>query len=214
MFEALMPTLVLDEPRLCAGEPRRQRHGARRPCSAATRSRRSAIRCGACRRARRHRAAATASTACACSARSAILRGAVTPHASALALAVDPRGGGREPSPTRRAVPHLRRLRLLRRRRPGERRGRTRLPGARSVDDLARRRELPEARRRAAPLRRRPDRREACCHFSPPRASSTEASRWRASPQEPHLRSIKRCVSMLRFRSRNIGEQPSRPSST
>ena len=50
MFEALMPTLVLDEPRLAPREPRRQRR-AHVAVQRASRPRRSAIRSGACRRA-------------------------------------------------------------------------------------------------------------------------------------------------------------------
>ena len=101
MFEALMPMLFLDEATLAPRKPRPQRRRATSPCSAAIGTSRSATRCGACRPATGPAATATASSARARSASSAIPTGAVTPHAAALALAVDARRG---------ALANLRRL--------------------------------------------------------------------------------------------------------
>ena len=119
---------------LAPREPRRERPWPTPRCSAATRSRTLGypvwgLSPSAVPRRRRlprvRRAASSASRGYGA--------GAVTPHAAALALAVD---AGRRRSPNLRALAErydaLRRLRLLRRRRPAHRRGRAQ-PTSRST---------------------------------------------------------------------------------
>ncbi len=115
MFEALMPTLVLDEQRYAREEPRRERPRSTPSCSAATRPRSSAIRSGASRRARdpcrrrlrRVRRQGPRLARLRSRRGHAVRRGAGARRAPEAAIAESPRA--------RRALRRLRRLRLLRR---------------------------------------------------------------------------------------------------